>query len=145
MDEEIDDIEEMKRWIATVVQNAKTTDAERLKLGSDAMLAGASQIGGVLQNRCTALARQCRPRKSKPPKSAPVNGPQKQGGGKRNTDSPDTSNDSEGSSKGLSAIQQGIRQADPSLVDQQRALRGKVYGAQNPDVAFQKAAQAIAR
>ena len=47
--------------------------------------------------------------------------------------------------KELSSIQQGIRQADPSLADQQRKLRGYVYSAQNDEVAFQKAAKAIAR
>ncbi len=39
----------------------------------------------------------------------------------------------------------GIRQAEPTLADQQQALRGYVYGAQNDEVAFRKAAQAIAR
>ena len=31
MNNEIDDIEELKRWIATVVQNAGKADAKRLK------------------------------------------------------------------------------------------------------------------
>ena len=41
-------------------------------------------------------------------------------------------------------IMQGAQQADPTMADQQQALRGKVYGAQNDDVAFGKAAKAIA-
>lgn len=137
--------EEFSRLMAWLVENVDELESSQIKAEIALLLGTASHFVTKLAERNLALAKQCRSRKSKPPKSAPVNGPQKQGGGKRNTDSPDTSNDSEGSSKGLSAIQQGIRQADPSLVDQQRALRGKVYGAQNPDVAFQKAAQAIAR
>ena len=40
---------------------------------------------------------------------------------------------------------QGVQQAEPSLADQQRALRSQIYGAQNDDVAFRKAAKAMAR
>lgn len=47
--------------------------------------------------------------------------------------------------RGEQAIQQGIRQAEPSLADQQQKLRGHVYGAQNDEVAFRKATKAIAR
>ncbi len=145
MENEIDDIEEMIRWIATVVQNAQQSEAKRLKQALDAMLTGASQVGDILSSRCTALARQCRPRNAKAPKSSPPSGPQKGNGGKSSTDSADAQNDSKDRSMEVSAIQQGIRQADPSLADQQRALRGKVYGAQNNEIAFRKAAQALAR
>lgn len=145
MDNEIDDIEELKRWIATVVQNAGKANAKRLKQALEAMLVGAGQIGDILSSRCTALARQCRPRKAKPPKSAPARGPQQRKHPASSTDAPKPQNDTEDRSKELSSIQQGIRQADPSLADQQRALRSQVYGAQNPEVAYRKAAKAIAR
>jgi hypothetical protein len=62
-----------------------------------------------------------------------------------NADTQNVSNGSEDRPKELSSIQQGIRQAEPTLADQQRALRGYVYGAQNDEVAFRKAAQAITR
>lgn len=45
----------------------------------------------------------------------------------------------------LSSIQQGIRQADLSMADQQRALRSQVYRADNDDASFRKTAKAIAR
>jgi hypothetical protein len=77
MDNEIDDIEELKRWIATVIQNAGQADAKRLKQAMDAMLVGSSQIGDVFSSRCAALARQIRPRKATPPKASSANGPQK--------------------------------------------------------------------
>jgi hypothetical protein len=53
--------------------------------------------------------------------------------------------DSDGRYKAVSSIQQGIYQAEPTLADQQRKLRRYVNGAQNDEVAFRKAAQAIAR
>ena len=145
MDNEIDDIEGMQRWIALVINNAKDADTDHVKLGIDIMLAGVSQMSTVFQQRCVQLASQKQPRKAKPPKSATVKGPQQRKPPASSTDTPQQQKGAEDHSKELSSIQQGIRQADPSLADQQRALRGKVYGAQNDEVAFRKAAQAIAR
>jgi hypothetical protein len=145
MENKVDDIEEMIRWIATVVQNAQQSETKRLKQALEMMLTGSAQIGGILSSRCTALARQCRPRKATPPKSAPQSGPQKGSGGKSSTDTPRTPNAAQKRPEELSSIQKGIRQADPSLADQQRALRQQIYGQQNDEVAFAKAAKAIAR
>lgn len=144
MENEFDDIEEMIRWIATVVQNAGQADAKRLKQALEAMLAGAAQVGDILSSRCTALAKQCRPRKAKPPKSSPASGPQKDNDADSSTDTPKTQNDAEGRSQGQSRIMQGIQQSEPTLADQRRAALGMVYGAQNNDVAFRKTAKAIA-
>ena len=105
----------------------------------------AAELSGKLAERNVALARQKQPRKAKPPKSAPVKGPQQRKHPPSSNYTPSTQKDAEDRSKELSSIQQGIRQADPSLADQQRNLRGYVYGAQNDEVAFRKAAQAIAR
>lgn len=146
MENEIDDIEEMIRIIATVVQNAQKSGAKRLKQAMDAMLTGASQVGDILQGRITALSKQCRPRKATPPKASSAKGPQQEKGDDSSTDTPKTQNDAEDRSQGQSRIMQGIQQSqsEPTLADQQRTLRGKIYGAQNRDVAFSKAAKAIA-
>jgi hypothetical protein len=103
----------------------------------------ASQLVTALVSRNDALAKQCRSRKSKPPKPAPQKSPQTQKHKPSNADNPYSKNDIEDRSKAVSSIQQGIRQAEPT--DQQQALRGYVYGAQNDEVAFRKAAKAIAR
>jgi hypothetical protein len=145
MDKEIDDIEELKRWIATVVQNAGKVDAKRLKQALEAMLVGAGQIGDILSSRCSPLSRQCRPRKAKPPQASPVSGPQKQKNQPSSTDTPKAQNDTEDQSQTKPRIMQGAYQADPSLADQQRALWSQIYGTQNPEVAFRKVAKAIAR
>lgn len=137
--------EEFSRLVAWLIKNSDEVDSDQIKADIMLLHGAAGQLVSKLTERNAALAKQCRSRKSKPPKSAPVSGPQKGNGGKSSTDSEDGKNDSEDRSKELSAIQRGIIQADPSLADQQRALRGKVYGAQNNDVAFRKAAQAIAR
>lgn len=93
MDTEIDDIEELKRWLAVALQKAAKSDAERLKLYIDLMLVGAEQFTGILQNKCAALAKQCRPRKAKPPKPAPQSIPQKQHDKQSSTDNPDSQKD----------------------------------------------------
>lgn len=144
MDAEIDDIEELKRWIAVGLQNAAKADAERLKLYIDLMLVGAEQFTGILQSKCAALAKQCRPQNAKPPKPAPQSGPQKQNDTQRSDDKQDAAKGAEGVSQGQSRIMQGVQQADASMADQQQQLRRQAYGAQNKDVAFSKAAKAIA-
>lgn len=137
--------EEFSRLVAWLIKNSDEVDSDQIKADIMLLHGAAGQLVTKLTERNAELAKQCRPRKSKPPKSAPVSGPQKGNGGTSSTDSAGAESDSEDRSKELSAIQRGIIQADPSLADQQRALRGKVYGAQNNDVAFRKAAQAIAR
>ena len=136
--------EEMKRWLALLVQMADGAESKTIKQDADMLLAVASELTGKLAARNTALARQIRPRSTKPPKASPASGPQKSEQPESSSNTPSAQNDAEDRSKVLSSIQQGMRQADPSLADQQQALRGKVYGAQNDDVAFGKAAKAIA-
>lgn len=145
MDTEIDDIEELKRWLAVGLQNAAKADTERVKLYIDLMLVGAEQFTAILQSKCAALAKQCRPRNAKPPKPAPQSDPQQQNNKQRSTDTPDSQKDSEGRAQGQSRIMQGVQQADASREDPpQQQLRRQIYGAQNKDVAFNKAAKAIA-
>lgn len=144
MGAEIDDIEELKRWIAVGLQNAAKADSERLKLYIDLMLVGAEQFTGILQSKCAALAKQCRPRNAKPPKPAPQSGPQKQNDKQSSNDRQDAAKGAEGVSQGQSRIMQGVQQVDASRADQQQQLRRQIYGAQNKDVAFNKAAKAIA-
>lgn len=140
-----EEIELLRDAVIAVVAMARKADSDIVKLAMDILLAGTSQLGTVFQQKCVQLASQKQPRKAKPPKSAPVKGPQQRKHPPSSTDTPQQQKDAEDRSKELSSIQQGIRQADPSLADQQRALRGYVYGAQNDEVAFRKAAQAIAR
>ena len=140
-----DEIELLRNAVIAVVAMAREADSDQVKLAMDIFLAGASQLGTIYQQRCHQLATQKQPRKAKPLKVAPQNGPQQPKRPHSSTDSSNTQNDAEGRAKELSSIQQGIRQADPSLADQRRAALGKVYGAQNDDVAFRKAAKAIAQ
>ena len=137
--------EEMKRWLALLVQMADDSESKTIKQDADMLLAVVSELTGKLAARNTALAKQIRPRSAKPPKASPANGPQKPERPHSSTDAPSTQNDAEDRPKELSKIQQGIRQADPSLSDQRRAALGKVYGAQNDDVAFGRVAKALAR
>jgi hypothetical protein len=140
-----DEIELLRNAVIAVVAMAREADSEQVKLAMDILLAGASQLGTIFQQRCRQLATQKQPRTAKPPKAAPQKSPQQQKPQPSNADTLHSKNDSEDRSKAISSIQQGIRQAEPSQTDQQQALRGYVYGAQNDEVAFRKAAQAISR
>jgi hypothetical protein len=137
--------EQIKRAVLLLPKLAADSDSKEIKTDIDLLMGVASQLVTVLVSRNDALAKQCRTRKSKPPKSAPQQSLQQQKPHPSSSDTQNTKNGSEDRPKALSSIQQGIRQVQPSPTDQQRALRGYVYGAQNDEVAFRKAAQAIAR
>ena len=143
--------EEFSRLMAWLIENSDKVDSDQIKADIMLLQGAAGQLVSKLAERNAALAKQCRPRKSKPPKSAPVSGPQKGNGGKSGTDSSDSKNDSEDRPEGLSSIQQGIIKAlnvpssQPQQQQQQQRLRQQIYGMQNDDVAFAKAAKAISR
>jgi hypothetical protein len=143
--DENDAIHLLRDAVIAVIDMADDADSDQVKLAMDILLAGTSQLGTIFQRRCAQLANQKQPRAAKPPKPAPAKGPQTPKPRTSSTDTQNSKNDSVDRSKALSSIQQGIRQAEPSPTDQQQALRGYVYGAQNDDVAFRKAAQAITR
>ena len=140
-----EEIELLRDAVIAVVAMARSADSDRVKLAMDILLAGTSQLGTVFQQKCVQLASQKQQRKAKPPKSAPAKGPQQRKRPPSSADTPNAQNRAEDRPETKSRIMQGAHQADPSLADQQRALRGKVYGAQNDEVQFQKAAKAIAR
>ena len=138
--------EELKRWIAMVIELSAEEESTTVKQDIDLFLSVAGELSGKLAERNTALAKQCRSSsKAKPPKPAPAKAPKQPKQSPSSTDTPNSQNDSKDRPKELSSIQQGIRQAQPSPTDQQQKLRGYVYGAQNDEVEFRKAAQAITR
>lgn len=137
--------EQIKRAILLLPKLAAESESKEVKADIDLLMGVASQLVTILVSRNDVLAKQCRSRKSKPPKPAPQKTAQTQKPKTSSTDTQNSKNNAEDRPKAVSSIQQGIRQAEPSLADQQQALRGYVYGAQNDEVAFRKAAQAIAR
>ncbi len=137
--------EQIGRYLAELAQLAAESESEQIKADIDMLMGVALQLTTELANRNTALAKRCQSQKAKPSMAAPVRGPKKSNQSQSNTDTPSIQNAAQKRPEELSSIQQGIRQADPTMADQQRALRGYVYGAQNDDVAFRKAAKAIAR
>ncbi len=141
----MDTREQVKRAVLLLPKLAAESESTEIKAYIDLLTGVASQLVSVLVSRIDALTKQCSSRKSKPPKAAPTKAPKQTERSPSSTDNPSSQNDSKDRSKAVSSIQQGIRQAEPSLADQQQALRGYVYGAQNDEVAFRKAAQAITR
>lgn len=137
--------EEISRWLALLVQLSNESESDQID-GDIKMLTGvAQQLSSKLAKRNTYLAKQCRKNKPAIAQKAPQNGPQRQ----KSRNSKDVSQGGDESSQKrpeeLSSIQQGVRQADLSLADQQRALRGQIYGAQNDEIEFHKVAKAISR
>jgi hypothetical protein len=136
--------EELKRWIAMVIELSSEEESKTIKQDIDLFLSVAGELSGKLADRNTALAKQCRSSsKSKPPKPAPPKGPKQQKQSPSSTDTPNSQNDSEDRSKAVSSIQQGILQADASLDDQQRNLRHFTYGENDDERSFRLAAKAI--
>jgi hypothetical protein len=136
--------EQIKRAVLLLPKLAAESESKEIKADIDILTGVASQLVTVLVSRNDALAKQCRSRKSKPPKQTPQKQPQQQKPKANSTDTPNSQNDSKDRSKAVSSIQQGIRKAVPTVADQQQALLGYIYGAQNADVAFRKAAKEIA-
>lgn len=139
--------EEIKRWLAALVQLEAESESKQIETDIEMLMGVTLQLTTELTNRNAALAKQCRPRKATPPKASPQNGPQKQSKKQRSDDTQNDGKGAEGRSKELSHIQQGIQQAskaEPSTQTQQQQLRSQIYGAHNKDVAFRKAAKAIA-
>lgn len=136
--------EELKRWLAVLVQMADEAESKTIKQDADVLLSVASELTGKLAARNTMLARQIRPRSAKPPKASSQNGPQKKKAANSSTDTPKPKTGAEGSSQGLSHIQQGIQQAQPSLKSQGQALRQQTSGADTDEKIFRQGAKAIA-
>ena len=138
--------EELKRWIAMVVQLSSEEESKTIKQDIDLFLSVAGELSGKLAERNTALAKQCRSsRKAKPPKPAPQKVQKQPASSPSNDDNPTSQNPAQDRSQERSEQLQQRQKAQPSPTDQQQALRGYVYGAQNDEVAFRKAAKAIAR
>jgi len=138
--------EELKRWIATVVQMSAEEESKVIKQDIDLFLSVAGALSGKLAERNASLAKQIRPRSSaKPSKPAPQKAQKEPEASPSSDDTPTSPNDAEGRSQEHTGQSSHKQQAQPSPTDQQRALRGYVYGAENDEVAFRKAAKAIAR
>ena len=136
---------EIKQGLMLLAQLAAESDSETIKQDIDLLIGVTLRLVTELTNRNAALAKQCQSRKAKTPKASPVSGPKKPKPQPSSADSPNIPNDAEDRPQTKSRIMQGAHQADPSLADQQRELRHQIYGAQNDDVAFAKAARAMSR
>jgi hypothetical protein len=135
--------EGIKQTILLLPELAAQSDSNEIKADIDLLMGVASQLVTVLVNINSALAQQKNPKKSKPLKPAPQKTSQTPKPKPSSADTQRQQKDALDQAKALSSIQQGILRARPKPEDQKRALRGKVYGAQNDEVAFRNAAKAI--
>jgi hypothetical protein len=138
--------EELKRWIATVIQMSAEEESKTIKQDIDLFLSVAGELSGKLADRNASLAKQIRPRSSaKPSMPSPQKAQKEPEASPSSDDSPASQNAAQDRSQERSGQSHQKQQSQPSQTDQQRALRGYVYGAQNDEVQFQKAAKAITR
>ncbi len=141
--------EELKRWIALVVQLSAEEESKVIKQDIDLFLSVAGELSGKLADRNASLAKQIRPRSKasapKPSKPAPQKAQKQPEASPSSDDSPESQNAAQDRSQERSGQLQQHQRSEPSPVDQQRVLRGYVYGDQNDEVQFQKVAKAIAR
>lgn len=147
MDEQIDDIEELKRWIAVVVQNSAKADSQRLHMAANTLLTGTDQLVSVLASRNAALAKQCRPRNATPPKAASAQGPKKANGDDSSADTPRTPKGAEDRPEELAKIQPGSDQVIKAQLppkSQQQLLRRQATGMSSDEKTFRQNAKAIA-
>lgn len=136
--------EELKRWIAKVIELSSEEESPIIKQDIDLFLSVAGELSGKLAERNTALAKQCRSSsKAKPPKPTPQKAQKQPKSELSSDDTPTSQNPAQDRSKERSGQSLQKQQAQPSPTDQQHALRGYVYGAQNDEVAFRKAAKSI--
>lgn len=137
--------EELKRWIALVIELSADEESKVIKQDIDVLLSAAGTLTGTLASRNTALARQIRPRSASAPQPSPQKAQKEPEPSSSSDDTPESDKDAEARSQERSGQLAPRQRSEPSPVDQQRALRGYVYGAQNDEVAFQKAAKALTR
>lgn len=141
--------EELKRWIALVIELSADEESKVIKQDIDVLLSAAGTLTGTLASRNTALARQLRPRSKasapKPSKPSPQKAQKQPEASPSSDDSPASQNAAQDRSQERSGQLLQRQRSEPSPVDQQRALRGYIYGAQNDEVQLQKAAKAITR
>ena len=137
--------EQIKRAILLLPKLAAESESKEVKADIDLVMGVVSQLVTILVSRNDALAKQCRSRKSKPPKPTPQKTAQTQKPKPSSSHTQNSKNGSEDRSKELSSIQQGIRQADTSLDDQQKQLRNFTYGQNDDERSFRLSAKAIAR
>lgn len=139
--------EELKRWIALVIELSADEESKVIKQDIDVLLSAAGTLTGTLASRNTALARQIRPRSKasapKPSKPSPQKAQKEPEASPSSDDSPASQNSAEDRSQERSGQLSQRQRSEPSPADQQRALRGYVYGDQNDEVAFRKAAKAL--
>jgi hypothetical protein len=140
----MDTRERIERAILLLPKLAAEIESKEIKADIDLVMGVASQLVTVLVSRNDELAKQCRPRKAKTPKAAPAKGPKQQKQSPSSTDTPNSPNDDKDRSKAVSSIQQGIRQAEPTVADQQRNLHHVTYGQNDDERSFRLAAKAIA-
>lgn len=140
--------EEMKRWLAVLIEVANDSDSKQIQKDIKLLLDGAEQLSGMLANRNETLRRQCRPRKASPPSPAPAKPQKPPAKSDRSDDTPSAPTGAEGRAQELSGVQQGIQQAlsqRRAPISGKQALRQQTYGGMDSEKRLRLAAKELTR
>jgi len=136
--------EELKRWIALVIELSADEESKVIKQDIDVLLSAAGTLTGTLASRNTALARQIRPRSTSAPQPAPQKAQKQPEPSSSSDDTPEGDKDAEARSQERS----GGNDVDRVTQDHGETaatLRHEIYGQQDDEQELRQAAKAIAR
>lgn len=135
--------EELKRWIAMVVELSADEESKVIKQDIDLFLSVAGELSGKLADRNASLARQIRPRSATIPPASPHKALEQPESSSSTADITVSDNDTEGRSQESS----GGSAVDHSGQDRRdtATLRQITYGQNDDERMFRQAAKRLAR
>lgn len=135
--------EELKRWIALVIELSADEESKVIKQDIDVLLSAAGTLTGTLASRNTALARQIRPRSASAPQPSPQKAQKEPEPSSSSDDTPDSDEDAEARSQersGGNAVDQSKHNRGDTAT-----LRHDIYGQQDDEQELRQAAKVLTR
>lgn len=136
--------EELKRWIALVIELSADEESKVIKQDIDVLLSAAGTLTGTLASRNTALARQIRPRSASAPQPRPQKAQKEPEPSSSSDDTPESDKDAEARSQERSGGN-AVDQSEQDRGDTAASMRHEIYGQQDDEQELRQAAKAIAR
>ena len=136
--------EELKRWIALVIELSADEESKVIKQDIDVLLSAAGTLTGTLASRNTALARQIRPRSTSAPQPAPQKAQKQPEPSSSSDDTPESDKDAEARSQKRSGGD-AVDQSKQDRGDTAASMRRDIYGQQDDEQELRQAAKRLTR
>ncbi len=134
--------EELKRWIALVVELSADEESKVIKQDIDVLLSAAGTLTGTLASRNASLAKQIRPRSTSAPQPSPQKAQKQPEPSSSSDDTPDSDKDAEARSQERSGGV-AVDQAKQDRADTAGTLRHDIYGQQDDEQELRQAAKRL--